>query len=102
MLKNNAKAELIGSCTVANFTTVMATMTVHVFPTYGYCDQRRYMQRYLMNPPDMKVRSFTTRLLQLNMYQPFFPLDRPGQLVASLPDHDIKKILYQICGKRKW
>ena len=73
---------------------VMATMTVHVFPTYAYCDQRRYMQRYLKKPLDMKVRSFTTRLIQLNTYLPYFPPDRPGQLVTSLPDDDIKEILY--------
>ena len=51
VLKGDAKAEflqqasLVGTRTVANFTTVMATMTVHVFPTYAYRDQRRYMQR---------------------------------------------------------
>ena len=39
----------------------------------------------------MKVRSFTTRLIQLI---PYFPPDRPGQLVISLPDDDIKNILY--------
>jgi len=42
----------------------------------------------------MKVRSFTTRLIQLNTYLPYFPPDRPGQLVTSLPDDDIKEILY--------
>ena len=100
VLKGDAKAEflqqanLVGSRTVANFTTVMATMTVHIFPTYAYHDQRRYMQRYLRKPPDMKVRSFTTRLIQLNTYLPYFPPDRPGQLDTSLPDDDIKEILY--------
>ena len=49
VLKGSAKAEflkqaiLVGSCTVAKFTKVMATMTVRVFHTYTYCDQRRYM-----------------------------------------------------------
>ena len=27
------QANLVGSCTVANLTTVMATMTAHIFPT---------------------------------------------------------------------
>ena len=100
VLKGDAKAEflqkayLVDSQRVANFITVMATMTVHIFPTYAYRDQRRYMQRYLRKPPDMKVRSFTTRLIQLNTYLPYFPPDRPGQLVSSLPDDDIKEILY--------
>ena len=107
VLKGDAKAEflqqanLVGTRTVANFTTVMATMTVHVFPTYAYRDQRRYMQRYLKKPHDMKVRSFTTRLIQLNTYLPYFPPDRPGQLVSSLPEDDIKEILYHAMPN-KW
>ena len=46
VLKSDAKAEfiqqdnLVYSHTVANFTMVMATMTVQVFPTYAYCNQR--------------------------------------------------------------
>ena len=46
VLKGYTKAEflqqanLVGSCIVANFTTVIATMTVNVFPTCVTCDQR--------------------------------------------------------------
>ena len=46
VLKGDVKAEflsqanLVGSCIVQNYTMVMATMTVHGFPTYTYCDQR--------------------------------------------------------------
>ena len=72
----------------------MATMTVHIFPTYSYFDQRRYMQRYLRKPPDMKVQSFTTRMAQLNTYLPYFPSEHPGKLVTSLPNDDVKEILY--------
>ena len=43
----------------------------------------------------MKVWSCTTRLIQLNTYLQYFPPGRPGQLVTSLPDDDIKEILYQ-------
>ena len=69
VLKGDAKAvflkqaNLVGSSTVANFTTVMATMTAHVFPIYAYCNQRQYMQWYLKNPTDMTVRTFATRLI---------------------------------------
>ena len=44
-LKNDVKAEflqqadLVGSRTVANFTTIIAHMTVHIFPTYAYPDE---------------------------------------------------------------
>ena len=100
VLKGDAKAEflqqanLIHIHTVANFTMVMVTMTVHLFPIYAYCDQRQYMQRYLRKPPEMKVRSFTTRLIQLNIHMPHFPPDCPGQLVTFPPDDGIKEILY--------
>ena len=66
--KGDAKAEfllqanLVGSCTVANFTTVMVTMTVHFFPAYAYCDQRQYMQRYLDGPIHSMVEFFQTRI----------------------------------------
>ena len=43
----------------------------------------------------MRVWSFITRLSQLNTYLPYFLPDRLGQLVKSLPDDDIKEILYQ-------
>ena len=52
----------------------------------------------------MKVRSFTTRLIQLNASLLYFPPDCPGQLVTSLPDDDIKEILYhtmQYMGEKK-
>ena len=84
VLKGDAKdvirqqADLVGSCTVAYFTTVMANLTVHVFPTYAYYDQKQYMQSYLRKPPEMKVRSFTTSLIQLNTFLPNFSLDLPG------------------------
>ena len=44
VLKGDAKAEFLqqadlgGSCTVANSTTLMVTSTVHVFPTFANCD----------------------------------------------------------------
>ena len=42
----------------------------------------------------MRVWSFTTRLIQLNLYLPYFPPDCPSQQITSLPDNDIKEILY--------
>ena len=44
---------------------VMATMTVLIFFTYAYCDQRSYMQRHLRKPADMKKELFTTGLIDL-------------------------------------
>ena len=95
VLTGDAKAEflqqanLAGARTVANFTTVMNTMTAHIFPTYANRDQR-----YLRKPPEMKVRTFTTRLLQLNNYLAYFPPDHSGQPVAPLSEDKVKEILY--------
>ena len=53
VLKGDSKAEftqqanLVGSFTIDDFTTVMATMTVHIFPILAYHNQKRYMYRYL-------------------------------------------------------
>ena len=52
VLKGDAKAKftqqanLVGSRTVGNFETVMATMTVHIFAVLLYQDQKRYIYRY--------------------------------------------------------
>ena len=100
VLKGDAKAEftqqvnLVGSCTVGNFTTVMATMTMHIFPVLAYQDQKWYMYRYLRKPKTMKVRTFTTRLIQLNNQLPYFSPDCIGQMVTALPDNEVKEILY--------
>ena len=47
VLKGNIKAEFpqqadsVGSCIVTNLTMLMATMTVHIFSTFAYCDQKQ-------------------------------------------------------------
>ena len=57
MLKDDAKAEflqqanLVDRRTVANFTMVIATMTVYVLSTYAYCDQRQYNAKVLKEAP---------------------------------------------------
>ena len=96
------QANLVGSYTVANFNKVMATMTVQVFLTYAYCDQRRYIQRYLKKPPDMKVRSFTTRLIQLNTYLQYLPPNLLGQPFLMMTSRKFYITLCQIRGKTKF
>ena len=60
------KANLVGSHTVANLTMIMATMTMHIFPNYTCCDQKRNLQRNLRNPFEVKALVFTARIIQLN------------------------------------
>ena len=66
-------------------------MTVHIFPVLAYQDQRQYIHRYLRKSKTMKVRTFTTRLIQLNNNLPYFPPDCAGQMV---PNDWFKEILY--------
>ena len=100
VLKGDAKAEftqranLVGSCTVHNFTTVMATMSVHIFSVLAYQDQKWHMYKYVRKPKTMKVYTFTTRLIQLNNDLLYFPPDHIGQMVTTLPDDKVKEILY--------
>ena len=42
----------------------------------------------------MKVRTFTTRLMQQNNYLPYFLPDCVRQMVTALPDDEVKEILY--------
>ena len=44
----------------------------------------------------MKVRTFTTRLIQLNNYLLYFPPDYIGQMVTALPDDEVKEFLYYV------
>ena len=98
VLTCDAKAELlqqnnlVGSHTVVNFTTVMNMMTAHIFSTYENCDQRQYIQRFLRQPPEMKVHTFNTKLSQLNTYLAYVPPDYSEQQRDSILNrlHNIK------------
>ena len=62
------------------------------------------MQRYLMEPPDMKVRVITTNLIELNMYLPFFRQTTQVSLLypfLMMISSNFFTMLYQIHGKRK-
>ena len=69
-------------------------MAVHIFPVLVFKDQKWYMYRYLRKPKTMKVRTFTTRLIQLNNYLPYLLPDYIGQLITALPDDEVKEMLY--------
>ena len=70
VLKGNVKAEFLQwiNFIVANFTKVMATMTVHIFSTYANHNKRQFKQRYLRKPHKTKAWLYTTTLFQLNIY----------------------------------
>ena len=100
VLKGDAKAEFIsrataeGNRSAEHYKAVMKKMTKHVIPAFAYRDQKRYLSWYLRKPVGMKVKAFSTRLVQLNEYLPFFPPETEGQEPSKLSDDDMKDILY--------
>ena len=65
----------IGICTVKKINKVLAEMTKHAFPEYAFRKQKRCLRTHLVKPRSMKLRSFISRLQELNAY-----------LEESLPD----------------
>ena len=56
----------IGIRTVDNFNKVLLKMTKHAFTAYAFYKQKRYLCRHLAKPRSMKLRSFNSRLQELN------------------------------------
>ena len=83
------------SCTVSIFTTVMATMTMHIFPLNVQQDPIKYLCKYLRKPMDIKVHTFITRLVQLNNYLPYFPPNCMELIVKAISDDKVEGILYR-------
>ena len=85
VLMNDAKTELqartkeIRTSSKDNFNDIMRALSAHMFPTFAYCDQKRYMTRYLRKFYNWKVRIFTTSLIQLIDYLTYFTEDFQGQ-----------------------
>ena len=48
-------------------------MTSHIFPQRALRMQKRYMQRYMHKPRDMKMRVYRNRVVELNNYLEWFP-----------------------------
>ena len=69
-------------------------IVANIFPTFPHRDQKRYLRRHLKKHPNMKVRVFTTGLMELNTYLPYFPPDMSEQTMESLPDDEIKETLH--------
>ena len=88
----NQAALGIGVRTIDNF-NVLLEMTKHAFPVYAFCEQKRYLCRHLIKPRWMKLRSFISRLLDLNAYLEEFPPDTEGQETAPLPADEIMDII---------
>ena len=63
-------------------------MTKHAFPAYAFREQKRYLQRHLVKPRSMKLRSLISRLEELNAYLEEFPPNTEGQETAPLPTDD--------------
>ena len=90
MLTGDAKAILnqatldIDIHTVDNFNKALLEMTKHTFPAYVLREQKRYLRRNLVKPRSIELRSFISKLQELNAYLEEFPPDTEGQETAPL------------------
>ena len=69
-------------------------MNKHAFPAYAVCEQKRYLCNHLTKPRSMKLRSFISRLQELNAYLEECPPDTDGQETAPLSADEIMDIIY--------
>ena len=69
-------------------------MTKHAFPAYALREQKWYLCRHLVKPRSMKLRSFISRLQELNTYLEEFPPSIEGQEAKPLPADEIMNIIY--------
>ena len=94
LLTCNAKTkDIITPHKVANFDTALQAMAKHIFPTHTYCEQKRYLRRYLKKPTDMKVRKCVTRIVKVNSFFVHFPSET-GKNCGSLHKDEAKEIIY--------
>ena len=70
-------------------------MTKHVFPTYAFRKQKRYLHRHQIKPRSMKLHSFISKLQELSAYLEEFPPATEGQETAPLAADDIMDIIYR-------
>ena len=69
-------------------------MTKHTFPAYAFREQKRFLRRHLVKPRSMKLRSYISKLQDLNAYLEDFPPDTEGQKTAPLSADEIMDIIY--------
>ena len=69
-------------------------MTKHAFLAYAFHEQKWYLRRHLVKPGSMKLRSFISRLQELNAYLEEFLPDKEGQETTPLPADEIMDIIY--------
>jgi len=77
--------------TNALFVTAMNAVTTHVFPPRSLVSQKRGMRRFMRKPSTMKVRTYVTRLRELNDMLPKYPpFAGDGQ---KLQDDELKDLI---------
>ena len=74
-------------------------MTKHAYPAYAFCEQKRYLHTHLVKPRSMKLRSFISRLQELNAYLEEVPPDTDGKKTAPFSADEIMDIIYHSMSK---
>ena len=79
-------AETVDTCLES-----LQSVTAHVFPTDALTQQKRYMRRFMRKPMEMNVRSYVSRVTEINQWLSWFPTGFiPDQ---QIPQDVIREIL---------
>ena len=89
----NTKSVERGRRTDNNFSKVLMDLTTYIFPKHAYREQRRYMRRFLKKPESMPVRTFVSRVQELNNYLLKFPTETNG-IAESIDQDELIETLY--------
>ena len=79
-------------CKFGNFSILLASENVHIFPKYAYQYQKRYLRQYFRKTEKMKVGTFTARLAKLNNYFFYYTPDCMGKMVIALPNNKFVEV----------
>jgi len=79
--------------TSQSFNNVMAKLTAHVYPIHAYCEQTRYMWRFLQKPKEMTTCEYFTRVQYINNHLTLFPTENK-EVATVISNDELVETLY--------
>ena len=89
----NNTARTAGSKTTRIHKAAIKSVTTHIMPKKALQKQKRYTQRLLKKPLDMKVKDFVERIMMMNKLLTCFPNASPTVPASKIPDNNILDLL---------
>ena len=72
---------------------MIKSVTDHIFPKKALQKQKRYIQRFLKKPLNMKVKDFVEQVVTMNTFLACIPDANPTVPTAKIPDNEILYLL---------